>query len=158
MKQIPVLRQTEAKLQAQTARVALARKGSLPDVDFSIQYGQRNYRPDMISAQVSIPIPVHRGSRQSQEIVEASAELSAMEADKRGQINSIRAQVARIVTDLERERTELALYAKAILPQGSAAATASLAWHGRRSTSLASNGSRPRPSARITRAARRRCR
>ena len=127
VKQSPVLRQTEAKLQAQAARVALARKGSRPDIDFSIQYGQRNYRPDMISAQVSIPIPVHRGSRQSQEIVEASAELSAMEADKRGQINSVRAQVARIVSDLERERTELALYAKAILPQGSAAATASLA-------------------------------
>lgn len=127
VKQSPVLRQTQAKLQAQTARVALARKGSLPDVDFSIQYGQRNYRPDMISAEVSIPIPVHRGGRQSQEIVEASAELSAMEADKRAQINSVRSQVAKIVSDLERERTELALYAKAILPQGSAAATASLA-------------------------------
>lgn len=127
VKQSPVLRQTEAKLQAQAARVALARKASRPDVDFSIQYGQRNYRPDMISAQVSIPIPAHRGTRQSQEIVEASAELSAMEADKRGRINSVRAQVARLVSDLERERTELALYAKAILPQGSAAATASLA-------------------------------
>ena len=50
-----------------------------------------------------------------------------MEADKRAQVNAIRAQVAKLVSDVERERTELALYAKAILPQGSAAATASLA-------------------------------
>ena len=81
----------------------------------------------MISAVVSVPIPLHRGSRQGQEILEARSELSAMEADKRAQVNAIRAQVAKLVSDVERERTELALYAKAILPQGSAAATASLA-------------------------------
>ncbi|PYO77915.1 MAG: hypothetical protein DMD63_09395 [Gemmatimonadetes bacterium] len=127
VKQSPLLRETDARLQAQAARVALARKESKPDVDLSLQYGQRNYRPDMISAVVSVPIPLHRGSRQGQEILEARSELSAMEADKRAQVNAIRAQVAKLVSDVERERTELALYAKGILPQGSAAATASLA-------------------------------
>ena len=127
VKQSPALRATDARLQAQASRLSLARKSSLPDVDLAVQYGQRPYRPDMISAQVSIPIPLHRGSRQSQEVAEASADLAAMEADKRAQTNSVRAQVARIVSDLERERTQLALYSKAILPQGSAAATSSLA-------------------------------
>ena len=127
VKQSPLLRETDARLQAQAARVALARKESKPDLDLSLQYGQRNYRPDMISAVVSVPIPLHRGSRQGQEVLEARSELSAMEADKRAQVNAIRAQVAKLVSDLERERTELALYAKGILPQGSAAATASLA-------------------------------
>ena len=127
VKQSPLLRETDARLQAQAARVSLARKESKPDLDLSLQYGQRNYRPDMISAVVSVPIPLHRGSRQGQEILEARSELSAMEADKRAQVNAIRAQVAKLVSDLERERTELALYAKGILPQGSAAATASLA-------------------------------
>lgn len=50
-----------------------------------------------------------------------------MEADRRAQVNSIRSNIARIVSDLERERTQLALYVKAILPEGSAAATSSLA-------------------------------
>ena len=127
VKQSPLLRDSEARLEAQAARVSLARKESRPDFDLSLQYGQRNYRPDMISAQLSVPIPLHRGSRQQQQVAEARSELSAMEADRRAQINSIRAQVARLVSDLERERTELALYAKAILPQGAAAATASLA-------------------------------
>jgi cobalt-zinc-cadmium efflux system outer membrane protein len=127
VKQSPLLRASEARLQAQAARVSLARKESRPDFDLSLQYGQRNYRPDMISAQVSVPIPLHRGSRQGQQLAEARAELSAMEMDRRAQTNSIRARVARLVSDLERERTELALYAKAILPQSAAAATASLA-------------------------------
>jgi outer membrane protein, heavy metal efflux system len=53
--------------------------------------------------------------------------LSAMESDQRAKINSVRAQVARLVSELERGRTQLAIYTKAILPQGSAAATAALA-------------------------------
>jgi outer membrane protein TolC len=127
VKQNPLLRASEARGQAQQARLSLAQKGSKPDIDLSIQYGQRDYRPDMISAVVSLPIPLHRGSRQQQEILEARSDLVATEADRRAQINSVRAQVAKLVSDIERERTELALYVKAILPQGSAAASASLA-------------------------------
>lgn len=127
VKQNPSLRASEERLEAQAARLSLAQKGSRPDIDLSLQYGQRDYRPDMISAVVSLPIPLHRGRRQHQEILEARSELAAMQADQQAQINSVRAQVAKLVSDLERERTELALYAKAILPQGSAAATAALA-------------------------------
>ena len=127
VKQNPSLRASEERLQAQAARLSLAQRGSKPDVDLSIQYGQRDYRPDMISAVVSVPIPLHRGSRQHQEILEARSELAAMEADRRSQINSVRSQVAKLVSDIERERTELALYTKAILPQGGAAASAALA-------------------------------
>ncbi|MDP9278453.1 MAG: TolC family protein, partial [Gemmatimonadota bacterium] len=42
-------------------------------------------------------------------------------------VNKVRAEVARLVSDLERSRTQLALYAKAILPQGQAAVAASFA-------------------------------
>lgn len=127
LKQNPMLRASEAMIQAQVARVALARKEFLPDFDLSLQYGQRNSRPDMITALISVPLPIHGGSKQGQEVAEARSELSAMEADRRAQVNSIRSNIARIVSDLERERTQLALYVKAILPEGSAAATSSLA-------------------------------
>ncbi len=127
LKQNPTLRAAEAMVQAQTARLALAHKESRPDFDVSLQYGQRDYRPDMITALVSVPLPLHRGSRQAQDVAAARAELSALEADRQAQINSIKADIARVASDLERARTQLALYVKAILPQGSAAATSSLA-------------------------------
>ena len=127
VRQNPNLKENEANVAAQAARMELARKGSRPDFDVSFQYGQRNQRPDMITAEVSIPLPVHKRSRQDQELAEARAELSAMEFDRRAKINSVRAQVARLVSALERGRTQLAIYAKAILPQGGAAATAALA-------------------------------
>jgi cobalt-zinc-cadmium efflux system outer membrane protein len=127
VRQNPTLRENEANIAAQAARVELARKESRPDFDVSLQYGQRNERPDMITAEVSIPLPIHKRVRQDQEVTEARAELSAMESDRHAKINSIRAQAARLVSQLERGRTQLAIYAKAILPQGGAAATAALA-------------------------------
>jgi outer membrane protein, heavy metal efflux system len=127
VRQNPSLREIEANIAAQAARMELARKGSRPDFDVSLQYGQRNQRPDMITAQIAVPLPIHKRARQDQELAEARAELSAMESDRRTKINSVRAQVARLVSELERGRTQLAIYSKAILPQGSAAATAALA-------------------------------
>ena len=127
VRQNPTLKENEANIAAQAVRVDLARKGSRPDFDLSLQYGQRNQRPAMITALVSIPLPIHKRSRQDEELAEARAELAAMQSDRRAKINSVRAQVARLVSELERGRTQLAIYAKAILPQGSAAATAALA-------------------------------
>jgi outer membrane protein, heavy metal efflux system len=127
VRQNPTLKANEANIAAQASRVELARKESRPDVDVSLQYGRRNQRPDMITAEVSIPLPIHKRARQDQEVAEARAELSAMESDRRAKINAVRAQVARLVSQLERGRTQLAIYAKAILPQGGAAATAALA-------------------------------
>lgn len=127
VRQNPTLREHEANIAAQAARIELAAKASKPDFDVSLQYGQRNQRPDMITAEVSIPLPIHKRARQDQELAEVRADLSAMESDHRATVNSIRAQVARLVSELERGRTQLAIYAKAILPQGGAAATAALA-------------------------------
>ena len=112
------LRERQAMIAAQSRRVALAEKAVKPDIDLALQYGQRNQRPDMISAIVSIPLPIHKHARQDQERSEARSELAAMQAEQTGEINKLRAEVARLVSDLERNRTQLALYAKAILPQG----------------------------------------
>lgn len=127
VRQNPALREREAMIAAQSARVELARKASRPDIDFSVQYGQRDQRPDMISAVVSIPLPIHKRSRQDQELAEARSDLAAMQADRRAAANRVRSEVARLASELERNRTHLALYTKAILPQGQAAVTSSLA-------------------------------
>lgn len=127
LRQNAQLRQREAMIAAQSARIVLAGKAVRPDIDLSLQYGQRNQRPAMISAIVSFPLPIHKGARQDQEELEARSELAAMQAEQTGEGNKIRAEVARLVSELERNRTQLALYAKAILPQGQAAVSSSLA-------------------------------
>ena len=121
------LRERRAMIAAQSARIALAERAAKPDIDLSVQYGQRAQRPDMISAIVSIPLPINKWARQDQEIAEARAELAALQAERTGEVNKVRAEVARLASDLERNRTQLALYAKAILPQSQAAVSSSLA-------------------------------
>ena len=60
-------------------------------------------------------------------MAEASAELTALEAEHHASVVALRADVARLVGDAERARTQLALAKKAVLPQGQAAVAAAAA-------------------------------
>jgi outer membrane protein TolC len=120
----PELREHEAMIAAQAARVDLARRDRLPDVDVSVQYGQRGGGlPDMVSASVSVPLPIFARRKQDQLTGDASAQLEALHAEHQASANALRAEVASLVSDIERARTQLALYAKAFLPQGRAMLT-----------------------------------
>ena len=127
IRQSPTIREHEAMIAAQAERVELARKDVLPDIDVSLQYGQRPGLTDMITATVSIPIPLQRRRKQDQLVAEADAQLMALHEEHRAKVNEINAEVARLVSELERERTQLALYMRAILPQGRAALTSATA-------------------------------
>jgi cobalt-zinc-cadmium efflux system outer membrane protein len=109
--------------------VEVARKEYLPDFDLSLRYGQRSGRPDMISATVAIPIPIHK-SRKQDELVRASeAELASARAELLESSNRVRAEVGGLHAELERIRGQLALFSKSIIPPAQAAiasATASL--------------------------------
>lgn len=116
----PQLRAQEAAIAAQSARVALARKATMPDITVALSYGQRQNLNDMVSATVSVPIPLQRQRKQYAEVAAASADLTALEASQRSLANTIRADIARRAGDIEQARTELALYKRAILPQAQA--------------------------------------
>lgn len=121
VRQSPMLRAHQAMIEAQAARVELARREHLPDFDVSVQYGQRFGHTSVVSAMVSVPVPLRRGQRQDLQVKEAEAELSALRAEHHERANEIRAAVAAAYTTLERDRAQLALYVKSILPQGRAA-------------------------------------
>jgi outer membrane protein, heavy metal efflux system len=116
------LREHEAMIAAQRARLSLARKEQLPDVQLSLQYGQRSGGlPDMLTATLAVPLPVFKARKQDQLVAEQAAELAAQEAEHHQQVNALRADVARMVADAERARTRLALAVKVTLPQSRAA-------------------------------------
>lgn len=123
----PMLREHEARIAAQAARVALAGRAAKPDVDVSLQYGQRNGLGDMVSAIVSVPIAIQHGRKQDEDAAAERAELAALEAEHHAQLNELGARVAKVYADVARQRTQLALNVKAILPQGSAALVAATA-------------------------------
>lgn len=116
----PMLAAHGARIAALAARVELARKAWLPDFDLSLQYGQRADRSDMVSVMLAVPVPLHKGERQDQQVAEAQAELAAMQAEHRVMVNELRADLAGIHADLERDRAQLALIVTSIIPQGRA--------------------------------------
>lgn len=121
LRESPMLREHQAVIAAQAARVELAGKEHLPDFDLSLQYGQRGGGlPDMVTAIVSVPVPILKGRKQDQFVAEAHSELAALEAERDATKNEILAEVARLHSALERQRAQLALYVKATIPQGRA--------------------------------------
>lgn len=123
----PLLAEREAERAAQTARVELARKATQPDFEVSLQYGQRTGFTDMVSATISIPLAIQAGRKQHQAVLQSEADLAAVDAEFRSAANTVRARVAELAAALERDRTQLALYVAAILPQSRAALDAATA-------------------------------
>ena len=118
-------------------QLELARREHLPDVDVSLQYGQRSARmagpnspavgrPDMVSFVVSIPIPLQRAIKQSALVSAARADVVTGFAEKRASELLVRSEVARLYSDVSRARTQLALYVKALVPQARASLAASV--------------------------------
>lgn len=123
----PMIHEHVARIAAQHSRVELARKASLPDIAVSLNYGQRQGFTDMVSAVVSIPIPLQKGRKQDAEVAAAAAELAALEAEHHEMVNTLNAEIAKQVSDLERARTALALMKRMILPQAQATLASSTA-------------------------------
>jgi outer membrane protein TolC len=67
------------------------------------------------------------GNAGPQDVAAARSEAAALEAEHHAQVNDINARVAKLYADLERQRTQLALDVKAILPQGEAVLAATTA-------------------------------
>ena len=123
----PEIRAYQAMVAAQSARASLARLGRRPDFDVSLQYGQRNGFTDMLTATVSVVLPIQRERKQDPLLAAERAELQAREAELRDRQAQLRADVADLHSQLERARTQLALTAKALLPQSRAALESAVA-------------------------------
>lgn len=127
VRESPALREHEAMIAAHAARVDLAGREHLPDVDVSLQYGQRTGFSDMVTATVSVPLPLQKRRKQDLLVTEVRSELAALDAEHAARRNALGAEVAGLHAELERQRAQLALYLKAIIPQGRASLTSATA-------------------------------
>ena len=127
LRQNPGLLAREAMVSAQEARADLARRERRPDVDVSLQYGQRDGFGDMLTAVISVPLQVQRGRRQDALLAAERADLDAAQLELDQARAVLRADIARTHAEMERARTHLALAAKALLPQGRASLESAIA-------------------------------
>lgn len=116
-----------ARIAAQSARVALARKASQPDFDFSVQYGQRDGLSDFVSASVAIPLAIRAGRVQRRRAESESMELEARHAEHDQMLDDIAARLVWSRAKAVAAYTTLAILDMVILPEGRAALDAARA-------------------------------
>lgn len=114
-------------LLAQAHRIAAAREGvrlaereRWPDADLMLGYGTRFGRPDMLTATVSVPLPVFAGRKQRQAVTEAGHELAAEDHRHHQMVEEIRSDVATRYAALVRTRERIVLLSDGVVPQAEA--------------------------------------
>jgi outer membrane protein, heavy metal efflux system len=119
--------QERPMLQAHVHRIAAARQGvslaereRLPDIDLMLGYGTRFGRPDMLTATVSVPLPLFAARKQRQAVVEASSELAANELRHHQMVAEVQADVAARYAELVRTREQILLLGDGVIPQARA--------------------------------------
>lgn len=123
----PILMRHRALIETQLAQAELAGREFLPDVTASLEYGQRPNLPDMVSARVSLPLPIFKRRKQDRLAAAARTDVVAAEAEFVAVEQELFGRIAELHADLELQRTRLALYVGALIPQGQATVQASLA-------------------------------
>jgi len=97
--------------------VDLAKKNLNPDFVASAAYMNRGSTPPMWSVGLGVVLPVFRGQKQRQGIVEAEARLRAAEAEERALRLALRASLEKDLAELRGAVREVEPYAKGVLVQ-----------------------------------------
>ena len=113
----PTLMAHLRRVAARERALVLADKAELPDVSISVAYGHRPSFGDFANLMVSIPLPVFRGRKQNQAVVEVAATLAEHQARQRAIVDEINAEIESLAAGLRRARDQLVLLNEGILPQ-----------------------------------------
>jgi outer membrane protein, heavy metal efflux system len=110
-----------SRIDAFRTGVALAERERWPDMGWMFAYSPRVSRPDMVSLGVSVDLPLFRGRKQDQAVVEARELLADHEMRHHVMVAEIRSEVARRYSGLVRTRERILLLADGVIPQARAA-------------------------------------
>jgi len=119
----------EARAMADGARTneTAVRRMIYPDLGLGVSYGQRVGDNDMLSAMVSVSVPIFARSRQFRMRDEARAMRTGSEEDLRSVRLQVRSMLATAYAEAETARRQVALYAGSLVPQAVASYEAGIA-------------------------------
>ena len=122
----------EARHRSKAARSAVreARSERWPGISVTGGYGLRSGRRDMLSLGVSVELPVFRGRKQDQAVLEAEHLLGADERAQEVSALDVEREVAEAHAELVRLREQILLLDEGIVPQARATVTSAAAAYG----------------------------
>lgn len=117
----PHLRAALAEETAAQRQVDVAVANRRPDVTWSVSYGFRPRFADMVSAQVSIPLPINRRNLQDRKVAEAQARADAAALRAEDMRRDLEEQYQTALADYRGADAQLASLTKTALPSLEAA-------------------------------------
>ena len=116
-----------AGIAAARANEGAARRMLMPDLGLGLSYGQRPGSPDMVSAMVSVSVPIFARSRQLRMREETRAMRTMAEQELTAMRLEVRTDLVMARAEAETARRQVELYTSTLVPQAAAAYEAGLA-------------------------------
>ncbi len=113
----PMLNAARKEVARREIASSLKRKQYWPDMTFGVIYGQRQQRPDFLSAHFSVNLPLWSGRKQDNGVSEALAEVRAAESSYKDMKNSNDARIAVVTASLDETDERIQLLHEVIIPQ-----------------------------------------
>jgi outer membrane protein, heavy metal efflux system len=129
----PALKAASDRIKEGEAMLQTAKKDYYPDFTISAQYMERDrldtgVEPsDLVTTLVSVNLPVWRKSKLAPAVLEASLLKDEAERERDAKVNEIKAQVASLVEQVNKDGSTIKLYREVIIPQAGEDINAGLA-------------------------------
>jgi outer membrane protein, heavy metal efflux system len=119
----PALMAAADRIKEGEAMVETAKKDYYPDFTVSAQYMERDRldtgekQSDMVTALVSVNLPVWRRSKLDPAVLEASLLKDAAGRERDAKVNEIKARVQSLVEQVNKDESQIKLYREVVIPQ-----------------------------------------
>ena len=118
----PRLKRLAQMIEKNKVAYSLSKKDYYPDFDVAVSYGQRNDsrlvdRADMVSATVSIPLPLWYKNKQDKKVEETHCSVNVAQAEHVAAKNEIFYRIKDLTAKEEKQKALLDLYRRGIIPQ-----------------------------------------
>lgn len=123
----PLVQARRAAIDRARVDVQLAEKAYLPDFDLRLGYGQREDRPDFLSATVGITVPLWQSKRQDSQLAAAEKRLIAAQKSLLGIRQTLPHTIDQVLAEIDGARENHQLFREALSLQAAHLADASLA-------------------------------
>lgn len=127
----PELHLAEAEIEAMRSEAGMARAEYRPGYMVDVMYGVRQDRPDMVTAQVSVDLPIFRAKRQDPRLNERLQLQRAAELEAEDKRRELAAMYAAVQAEHEAHGERLRIFERELLPALRREASVTVAGFGR---------------------------
>lgn len=117
LRRSPMVKRTDYQIDMSEHENHLARLDYIPDFEFSLNYHTWSDRADLVSGMLSVNLPVWYKDKQNNKVKETQFNIIASKQERKVVFNNILLNIARLSTEINKDRELYDLLKNGIIPQ-----------------------------------------